>query len=120
MYILSFYWWLRRNMDWYTIKRRLRFLYQRWTRGWDDSDTWALDTTIAKFALPRLKRFVELNNGTPIGMTEAQWDQRLSDMVYAMEYAADPDVVLYDDSIDFDRVKRGERYFGRYYRDLWW
>jgi hypothetical protein len=43
--------------------RWLKFWWQRRTRGWDDSVTWNLDTTIARFALPRLRRFRELPHG---------------------------------------------------------
>lgn len=31
--------------------------WQRWTRGWDDSDLWSLDASLAKIILPRLKEF---------------------------------------------------------------
>lgn len=45
-------------------KRFWKFLWQRWTRGFDDSETWSLDSTISYFILPRLKRFKEIyNNG---------------------------------------------------------
>jgi len=40
-------------------------LLQRLTRGWDDSDTWSLDVSVAKFLLPRLKRYRELRQGVP-------------------------------------------------------
>ena len=45
-------------------KRYWKFLWQRWTRGFDDSETWSLYDTIARFILPRLKRFKEIADGT--------------------------------------------------------
>ena len=44
----------------HTFKRSLRFWWQRGTRGWDDSETWGLDGTLARFILPRLQRFKEV------------------------------------------------------------
>jgi len=41
-------------------KRDWKFLWQRWTRGFDDSETWVLYMPITKFILPRLKRFKEI------------------------------------------------------------
>ena len=36
-----------------------KFTKQRLERGFDDSETWNLDLTIAKFVLPRLESFKE-------------------------------------------------------------
>ena len=36
------------------LKCRLKRLYQRLTRGWDDSDTWSLDYTLYQWLLPIL------------------------------------------------------------------
>jgi hypothetical protein len=43
-------------------KREKEFLKQRLERGFDDSETWCLASTIAKFILPRIKRFQELHD----------------------------------------------------------
>jgi len=37
--------------------REKKFKKQRLKRGFDDSETWSLRDTIAKFIIPRLKRF---------------------------------------------------------------
>jgi len=42
------------------IKRQWKFFWQRWNRGWDDSETWNLDKEIAEFIYPRLKRYFEV------------------------------------------------------------
>ena len=103
---------------WYYFKRRLRLLFQRWTRGWDDSDTWSLNTVLATFALPRLRRYKELSNGYPVGMTEAEWNTALDDMIYAMSlHCVEP---LTWDDVDHERLARGCALFGTRFRDLWW
>jgi hypothetical protein len=44
---------------------RLVWFWQRRTRGWDDTELWSLDHTIAKFMVPRLKRLKEVKMGYP-------------------------------------------------------
>lgn len=39
-----------------------KFAKQRATRGFDDSEIWSLDHTICKFMIPRLERFIEIDN----------------------------------------------------------
>lgn len=102
-------------------QRDKKFKNQRKKRGWDDSDTWALDGIIAKFALPRLKRFRKIHIGFPIspGMTEESWNDIIDDMIYALEVCErELDTVVSD--CDWDRVSRGLKYFGERFRDLWW
>ena len=41
--------------------RHPKFKEQRKERGFDDTETWCLDSTITSFVLPRLERFKELN-----------------------------------------------------------
>jgi hypothetical protein len=36
------------------------YILQRMEHGFDDSETWSLDCTIANFILPRLKRYLEI------------------------------------------------------------
>jgi len=96
-------------------RRWFRFLWQRLYRGWNDSDTWCLDSTYAKFIHPRLVRFKKLNNGFPNGLTEATWNAAIDDMIYAMEIVKND---IHD--ADWERVKRGLDLFGKHFRDLWW
>lgn len=105
--------------DWRLVKRSIRFWWQRRTRGWDDGDTWSLDNTIAKFVLPRLKRFKELNNGFPGEFTSGEWDKVLDDMIYALTISANGHWNAPDDA-DWKRVQRGHELFGKYFNDLWW
>ena len=124
--------------------RRSRFLWQRITRGFDDSETWSLDDTIAKFILPRLKRFRELElKGVPGNISkltweeeqklsekeaEAHWEQMEKDwneildkMILAFE------TIVKDDWKDINDMKNQEKnineglsLFAQYLRGLWW
>ena len=40
--------------------REEEYKQQRIKQGFDDSETWSLDTTVAQFLLPRLKRYQEI------------------------------------------------------------
>jgi len=98
------------------LLRTLRFAWQRLTRGWSDRDTWNLDTTIAEFVYPRLKRFKEVNNGYPGSLTVEEWDNLLDDMIYAFGTSRE----IHSADRDWERVDRGLRAFAEWYFHLWW
>ena len=58
---------LHPRYNWYRLGR----LYQRITIGWDDSDLWSLDYTIAKEFLPKLDTLITDINGSFI--EELKW-----------------------------------------------
>ncbi len=95
---------------------------QRKKRGFDDRELWNLDHTIAKFTLPRLKRFKEVCGGYPADLTPEQWPKILDDMIYAMQTIADEWEVESAtlSKIDYDRVNKGLNLFAKYFRHLWW
>lgn len=75
-------------------------------------ETWSLDVNLAKYILPRLKKFKELNNGYP-GMDEVdtpeKWDEALDKMIQAFEYVIDWDEYWLDDSrYDYTDVAFGD------------
>jgi hypothetical protein len=116
---------LRRN--WRLFWRECRLLYQRVVRGWDDSDTWSLDYTTAKFVLPRLKRFKELSiavpsefcqNGVEIG--SKIWNRRLDQMIYAMEKVIQHTNVDMLSTDEINRMNKGLQIFGQHFTNLWW
>lgn len=99
------------------LKRSIKFWWQRLTRGWDDSDTWSLDMTIAEFILPRLKKYREVNKGIPYTFTKETWNAALDEMIYYMTCIAN----RYEDiDIDWDRAEIGKALFFKYFEDLWW
>jgi hypothetical protein len=102
------------NLD----ERAIRFAKQREERGWDDSETWNLDHSIATFVLPRLRRFRELDFCHPPHMSAEAWNAAVDDMIYGMEVcAADDD---FRPEIDWERVRKGLSLFGENFRHLWW
>lgn len=63
-------------------------------------ETWSLDVNLAKYIIPRLKKFKKLNNGYP-GIDEMdtpeKWDEALDKMIQAFEYVIDFDEYWIDD-----------------------
>jgi hypothetical protein len=98
--------------------RQSLYKKQREERGFDDTETWALDATIAKFVLPRLKRFKELHICHPSSITMEEWDCIIQQMIDGFEEA-----LLRDEKIvdwDYEKVNTGLKLFVEYYHDLWW
>jgi len=103
------------NID--IIKRDAKFLWQRVTRGWDDSVTWSLDTEIARFVLPRLKRFREITKCYPPDLTPEEWNGILDEMIWAFDIAAHMRDL---DPRDSKRYARAKKLFAKYFDHLWW
>jgi hypothetical protein len=104
---------------------RAKLLYQRSTRGWDDTVTWNLDHELAKFILPRLRRFKELAHGWPgpeHGVeTFEDWHVILDKMIYSFEIISREDFEPYEIGGQEceDKVNEGIMLFGKWYRALW-
>jgi hypothetical protein len=103
---------------WSLARRSLRFWWQRRTRGWDDSDTWSLDSSLAALIAPRIRRFKELNNGHPCDLTEQEWDAHLDAMARAFDLTRKDwsERTGEEDAA----IKRGLRLFAVYFQALWW
>lgn len=121
------------------IPRQIRFFFQRLVRGWDDSDTWSLNTTIAEFIYPRLKRFKAIKNSTPVGMNFNEWDDIINKMLFAFgleiyEFSDKKGNVAEEIGLDVEEYNKYDSYFHtcwekkenglelfkKYYLDLWW
>ena len=110
--------WIRYT-PWYIKKRSIRFLHQRLTRGWDDSETFSLDYSLAKIILPRLKRFRQVTIGTPGEMSNQEWIDKLDKMIAAFEFAASEE--RWNASIeDYEKHNEGLDLFAQHYWQLWW
>lgn len=116
----NLFWKVKMWFKWKFLKQHVRYFFQRRFRGWDDSETWCLDQSIAKFILPRLKRFKELNNGYPGDLDEEGWNQALDKMIFAFEWAASDAKYEWADDGQYEKVKEGLKLFQEYYFSLWW
>jgi len=99
------------------LRRSIRFFWQRLTRGWDDSETWSLDVTIAEFILPRLKRYKQLSSEVIETDEEA-----LDKMIRAFELLTTCfDWPYLPGHVEKQQeVEDGLTLFAKNYRGLWW
>lgn len=124
--------WVHSIDRWFYLRARsIKLLYQRLTRGWDDSVTWNLDSHLAEVILPRLKRFKELNTHAYPGRfpgsdrpdaveTFEEWHQVLDKMIFAFEWHCDEERKYGKfDEAEYERVKEGLQLFAIFYGALW-
>lgn len=119
------------------MRRKFKHLFQRIFRGYDDSETWDLGYTIAKFTLPRLKRFKELNEGYPCDgeiKTYEEWNEVLDKIIWSLEKIANDEKDYPDWQKDLDndcysiekeikynkKIQEGLDLFGKHLMSLWW
>ena len=107
------------------LATREMYKQQRFEQGFDDTETWHMDRTIALFIIPRLKKFIELNNGIPTGETVESYNEKLNFIISAFEnyYATNK----YYESVDdverkqlTDDVKQAVEYLSKLWFELWW
>lgn len=101
------------NAQWDCYKK------QRLERGFDDSELWNLDATIAKFITPRLIAFYENVHETkthPSEMTIMDWENTLSKMIIGFKLL----------SLDREKTKEEEKQqweaiklFSKHFFNLW-
>ena len=107
------------------LATREMYKQQRFENGFDDTETWHMDRTIALFIIPRLKKFIQVNNGIPNGETIETYNQKLNFIISAFEnyYASNK----YYESVDdnerkqlTDDVKLAVEYLSKLWFEMWW
>jgi hypothetical protein len=100
-----------------------KYKKQRDERGFDDTETWHLDKTLALFLIPRLKRFIELNNGFPCAETEESFNKKLNFILKSFEeyyYNENDEVSLELEKERLANTKEAVKILGDIWLDLWW
>jgi hypothetical protein len=100
------------------LYRKCRRGRQRSYRGWADEDTWILDGHLARVIKESVTYLKSHNYGYPTDLTEKEWDEILSDIIYTFDRikAENKLNVVF---IDKERFERGWAYFKKYFRNLW-
>lgn len=100
-----------------------KYKKQRDERGFDDTETWHLDKSLTLFLIPRLKRFIELNNGFPSGQTEESFNEKLNFILKSFEeyyYNENDEVSLELEKERLSNAKKAATLLGEIWFDLWW
>ena len=81
-----------------SIKRMVKFFFQRRIRGFDDSETWDLGDKFYKWIYPRLKRYAEISQGYPLDCkTHKEWVDKLNKRVKQLESFIDTNEFEFND-----------------------
>ena len=99
------------------------FKKQRDENGFDDTETWHLDKTLALFLIPRLERFIQVNNGYPGGETEESFNEKLNFVLKSFKeyYNGENDEVSLE--LEKERLINANKavaILGEIWFDLWW
>lgn len=118
----------RRQANWCwkkSLVSRIRHLWQRLSRGYDDTEVWNLDDALTALIQPRLKCYVtwqtEHGSATPdeFAKDPAAWLEVLRKMERAFDLLVDSRSSLTDTPEAQQEIEEGLALFGRYYRGLW-
>lgn len=90
----------------------------RISRGFDDSETWSLDCTVAHFIIPRLKRFIEINQCYT--NRSLHFSECLNKILHAFELVVRHEGARNWSSKEEQEVKEGLKLFSKMFLDLWW
>ncbi len=94
-------------------------------QGFDDTETWHLDTTLALFLIPRLKRFIQVNNGFPNGETYESYIEKLKFIVksfeeYYLNMYENEKVSLELEKERLNNAKKAVEILSELWFNLWW
>ena len=105
----------------FKIKRPIKHTYQKLIRGFSDDVTWSFDFQIAKWILPRLKRFKKIHRAYPgPQLTEEQWDMELDKMLSAFSLIVDENLYYLSNEESEKVIQEGLDSFRKYFQALWW
>lgn len=81
------------------IEKLAKYKGQRIERGFDDTELWSLDRTIAKYVLPRLIEFKKVTNGYPPDFENfEEWIDIIDKMIYSFDHIVNRE--KYDEELE--------------------
>ena len=98
--------------------REKKFAKQRKKRGFDESETWALDCTIAEFVIPRLEEYIEIAQGTIV--LEKNYVNNVNKILRAMRLIVRDDGSQMWDENEIKQVKKGLKLFSQLFLSFGW
>lgn len=118
-------------------KREPEWKKQRKKWGFDERELWSLDSTIAKFIAPRLKKYKECPKSYPCSLaydengnikkgrkeegyckkTEKEWNKMLDKMIFSFE---NYELIHQHDTETNKKIDEGIKLFAEYFSALWW
>jgi hypothetical protein len=112
----SKYWYHEMNDD----SRQPQWKLERQKYGFDERETWDLDSVFLGWIYPRLKMFREVNNCHPAKMTEDEWNSILDEMIDGFECSLKDGYRTAEDSEISEKLQKSLKLFAEYFNGLWW
>ena len=98
--------------------REKKFAKQRKKRGFDESEKWELDCTIADFVIPRLEEYLEIAQGTIV--LEKKYVKNVNKILRAMRLIVRDDGSQMWDENETKQVKKGLELFSLLFLSFGW
>lgn len=95
--------------------REEEFKKQRLKRGFDDSETWSLYSTIINFIIPRLERFIKITDG--MHENQEELTKNCKEFLWALKLKKKKFHIPDDKS---KRYKKAIKLFPVIFEGLWW
>lgn len=102
------------------ITKEAKELYakQRKERGFDDTELWCFDVTLARYLIPRLQRLKEIAVGYPAEFdSPEEWDKVLDKIIWACNYESNTGIIEATEEGD-RRAQEGFNLLGKYFQCL--
>ena len=100
--------------------REEKYAKQRMEQGFDESETWCLASTMARFILPRLKSFQKWANIDWDGEHDKPLGEAIPKMIRAFELVLKDDASWIWNEDEQKEYEEGMDLFVEYYLGLWW
>lgn len=90
-----------------------------------EEEIWGLDLTLAKYILPRLIKFKDVNDRSfPTDFeNHEEWHKTIDKMIYSFEYVIKHNYEVYKDLEEekkrHEKYKEGMQLFAEHFMDLW-
>lgn len=101
-----------------TLSNTKLYKQQRIERGFDDTETWSLCDTIAKFIIPRLERYEEIAKATIDREPELQ--DNINKFLDAMKLITRDNGIWDFNEQEEEQIKNGLQTFPEIFMKLWW
>lgn len=117
---------LYHSLRWYLSDNyyAIKWLFQRWFRGYSDNEVWALYDHASKWMLPRLKVLRATHHGVPAEFADNwdAWGEILDKMIYSLQRIIDDnscDESAWVRAEEWPKIQEGLDLLGKHWMSLW-
>ena len=99
-------------------EREKKYKKQRKKRGFDDSETWSLTDTIARFIIPRMERFMKVSY--PVIKFSKKEKKMHREFLDALKLLVRDEGSRDFTDEEYKLVRKGIKHFHKIFDGLWW